>query len=107
ESGNHRLALFCQETGDKLEAELFVQGDDLEQMGKPARPEVLDEIARVTDGKVLSLDRIEDVKNWLVALPDPPPSIRRTSLWSHPFVMGLFVLLITIFWIGRKGVGVI
>ncbi|MEO1618368.1 MAG: hypothetical protein AAFV88_21125 [Planctomycetota bacterium] len=107
EPGEHQLTLFCKETGDSLETKLYIQGDVLEQVGKPARPEVLEEIARVTRGQVLALDRIEDVKNWLAALPDPPPSVRRTSLWSHPLMIGIFVGLITLFWIGRKGVGVI
>ncbi|MEM6470774.1 MAG: hypothetical protein AAF802_14540 [Planctomycetota bacterium] len=107
EPGEHSLTLFCKETGDSLETKLYIQGESLEQIGKPARPEVLEEIARVTRGQVLSLDRVDDVTNWLAALPDPPPSVRRTALWSHPLVMGLFVVLITVFWIGRKGVGVI
>ncbi|MEM0925824.1 MAG: hypothetical protein AAGJ83_07290, partial [Planctomycetota bacterium] len=107
EAGEYELTLFCKETGDSLDAKIYIQGESLEKIGKPARPEVLEEIARLTRGQVLGVDRIDDVKNWLAALPDPPPSVRRTSLWSHPLVMAIFVTMITIFWIGRKGVGVI
>ena len=105
--GNHQLTLFCKETDDTLETLLHVQGVPLEQVGKPARPEVLEEIARVTRGRVLSIDGIEEVQQWLSALPDPPPSVRRIPLWTHPMVVGLLVLLLTLFWIGRKGVGLI
>lgn len=105
--GQHQLSLFCKETGDSLETTLFVQGIALEQIGKPARPEVLEEIARVTRGQVLAIDRIDEVKQWLAAMPDPPPAVRRISLWSHPAMVGLLVLLMTLFWIGRKGVGLI
>jgi hypothetical protein len=107
EPGEHQLRLFCKETGDTLETTLFVQGVALEQVGKPARPEVLEEIARVTRGQVLSVDRINEVKQWLSAMPDPPPSVRRISLWSHPAMVGFLVALMTLFWIGRKGVGLI
>lgn len=105
--GLHRLNLFCEETGDSLETTLFVQGIALEQVGKPARPEVLEEIARVTRGQVLNVDRVNDVKQWLASMPDPAPAVRRISLWSHPLMVGILVALMTLFWIGRKGAGLI
>ncbi len=107
EHGMHELTLFCKQTGDTLQTKLLIQGASLEQIGKPARPEVLEEIARVTRGQVLPVDRLDDVVQWLAAMPDPPPSVRRIALWSHPFVVGLFVVLLTLFWIARKGVGLI
>jgi len=107
EPGEHRLKLFCKQTNDSLESTVFVRGVALEQVGKPARPEVLEEIARVTRGQVLSPDRVEDVVQWLARLPDPLPEVRRVALWSHPAVAGFFVLLLTMFWVGRKGVGLI
>ncbi|TWT56052.1 hypothetical protein [Allorhodopirellula solitaria] len=107
EHGMHELTLFCKETGDTLQTKLLIQGTSREQIGKPARPEVLEEIARVTRGQILTVDRVEDVVQWLAAMPDPPPSVRRVALWSHPVVVGLFVALLALFWIARKGVGLI
>lgn len=107
EPGTHQLTMFCKQTGESLETSVFVQGASLEQVGKPARPEVLEEIARVTRGQVLAIDRMGDVMQWLSAMPDPPPSIRRIALWSHPIVVGCFVALLALFWIARKGVGLI
>ena len=107
EPGEHRLTLFCKETQASLETSIFVQGVALEQIGKPARPEVLEEIARVTRGQVLTVDRVEEVVQWLAAMPDPPPSVHRIPVWSHPVMLGLFLTLLTLFWIGRKGVGLI
>jgi len=107
EPGEHRLKLFCKQTNESLETVVFVQGVALEQIGKPARPEVLEEIARVTRGQVLALDRVDDVVQWLSLMPDPPPAIRRLALWSHPAVAGFFILLLAMFWVGRKGVGLI
>lgn len=107
EPGKHQLTLFCKQTGASLEASLFVQGAVLEQMGKPARPEVLEEISRVTRGRVLAIDKLDEVVQSLAALPDPPPSIRRVQLWSHPAVAGFIVALLGTFWVGRKMIGLI
>ena len=101
------MSLFCEQTGDSLATTLFVQGVALEQVGKPARPEVLEEIARVTRGQVLTVDRLDEVQQWLASMPDPPPSVRRISLWSHPLMVAVLVSLMTLFWIGRKGAGLI
>lgn len=107
EPGEHQVTLFCQQTGATLEATVFVQGAPLEQVGKPARPEVLEEIARVTRGRVVTLDKLEEVVHSLAALPAPPPSVRRVQLWSHPAVAGLIIALLGMFWVGRKVVGLV
>jgi hypothetical protein len=107
EAGTHQIVLACKQTGATLKARFFVQGEAVERSGRPARPEVLEEIARVTRGSVITPDRIDEVVNSLAALPDPPPSVRRSQLWSHPVVAGLFVLLLGVFWAGRKAVGLI
>lgn len=107
EPGPHSMTLFCKETGATLESTLFVQGALLERLGKPARPEVLEEIARVSRGEVIAADKLEQVVQTLSALPDPPPVIRRVQLWSHPFAAGLWLVLVTVFWVGRKVAGLI
>jgi hypothetical protein len=107
ESGRHQVKMFCKETGATLDATFYVQGVAAEQVGKPARPEVLEELARVTQGKVVEPNKLDDVVNALAALPDPPPSIRRVPLWSHPAVAAALVMLLGAFWVGRKAVGLI
>jgi hypothetical protein len=107
EAGNHALTLFCQQTGESLSANLFVQGTDLERVGKPARPEVLEEIARLTRGRELRIDKLDEIVQSLATLPTPPPMVRRVQLWSHPLVAGLMIGLLGMFWIGRKIVGLI
>jgi hypothetical protein len=107
EPGKHQVVLACKETGATLEASFFVQGRATERVGRPARPEVLEEIARVTRGKVIDSGRLDDVVASLASLPDPPPSVRRVQLWSHPVVAGLLVVLLGVFWIGRKAIGLI
>jgi hypothetical protein len=107
EPGKHEVTLFCKQTGAKLDASIFVQGVSAERIGRPARPEVLEEIARVTHGKMLAPGKIDELVKSLANLPDPPPSVRRVQLWSHPVFAGLVVVLLGVFWVSRKVVGLI
>lgn len=105
EPGQHRISLACKQTSGSLDASFFVQGDILEQPGKPARPEVLEEIARVTQGQAVSASQLPQLLQSLADLPLPPPSIRRLQLWSHPLSASLLILLLGGFWIWRKATG--
>ncbi len=107
EPGRHEVNLYCQQTDATLETSFFVQGTRLEQVGKPSRPEVLEEIARVTGGRVLDAADVDQVLRSLDALPEPPLAVRRVALWSHPATVGAMVLLLGLFWIGRKAGGLI
>ena len=106
EPGAHELVLACKETGDTLEASVFVQGSAEEGIGKAARPEVLAEIAQVTRGKVVRPDEIAGLVEALAALPDPPPSVRRHE-WVAPELEAALVTLLGLFWIGRKRQGLV
>jgi len=107
EPGKHQINLTCQETGAKLDASFFVQGEVAERAGKPARPEVLEELARVTEGKVVAADQLQQVLQSLANLPEPPPLVRRLPLWSHPLPAVAIVVLLGLFWSLRKLVGLI
>lgn len=107
EAGRHSLTLSCQQTSASLETNIFVQGTEIERIGRAARPEVLAEIARVTHGEMTEPARLEKVLTSLAALPEPPPDIRRLQLWSHPLTIALMVTLLGVFWIARKAIGLI
>src|SRR5205085_10302614 len=99
EPGRHEVTLACKQTGATLETSIFVHGDVAERVGRPARPEVLEEIARVTHGKMLAPGKIDQLLQALAGLPDPPPSVRRVQLWSHPVLAGVVIVLLAAFWI--------
>ena len=107
EPGTHKVTLFCKQTGATLETTFFVQGVAAERVGKPARPEVMEELARVTRGKVVAPVKIDEIVRLLADLPDPPPSVRRVQLWSNPWLAGGLVTFMGIFWIGRKMSGLV
>jgi hypothetical protein len=107
EPGKHKVVLACQQTGATLETSIFVQGGIEERVGRPARPEVLEEISRVTRGKMLAPGKFDQLLQSLANLPDPPQSVRRVQLWSHPVLAGIVIFLLAVFWVGRKVVGLI
>jgi hypothetical protein len=107
EPGKHLVTLTCQQTGATLETSIFVQGEAVERIGRPARPEVLEEIARVTHGKMLAPTKHDQLLQLLANLPEPAPSVRRVQLWSHPALAGIVVTLLGVFWVARKIVGMI
>ena len=107
EPGTHQVTLFCKETNATLETSFFVQGAAAERVGRPARPDVMEEIARVTRGRVIAPDKLDDVVQSLAELPEPPPAVRRVQLWSHPAFAGSLVFLLGVFWVGRKAIGLI
>ena len=107
EAGSHQVTLRCKENGAELEAKLFVQGATLERVGKPARPEVLEELARVSKGKVLQNVEVDEIVKAVSELPTPTPKIRRVQLWSHPLVAATLITMLGIFWVMRKMAGMI
>lgn len=107
EAGPHQVLLRCQENASELSTTILVQGKEVEQIGRPVRQDVMEEIARVSRGKLISGNQISELRQALKAIPDPPATVRRLALWSHPIVAGLLTLLLAVFWIGRKLVGVI
>jgi hypothetical protein len=107
EPGRYELTLSCKQTGATLDASIYVQGGEIERIGRAARPEVLAEIARVTRGQSIEPARLEQVLQSLAALPDPPPDVRRLQLWSHPATIAVMVTLLGVFWVSRKVIGLI
>ena len=107
EGGQYKLVTNCRENGATLETTLSVQAVTIEKIGRPARYDVLDEIAKISRGRRVSLAGIPKLVNEIAELPEPEPAMKRFRLWSHPLWGGLIVGLLGIFWIGRKISGTI
>ena len=107
EPGNYRLVASSSETGASVQTDLSVQGLNREQQGRLARFDVLDEIAKITDGKLVPVSEVPSLLEYLAALPEPAPTIHRTRLWAHPIWAGILVLLLGAFWVARKMAGTV
>ena len=107
EFGNYHLVASSTETGASIQTDLSVQGLNREQQGRLARFEVLDEIAKITDGKLVPVSEVRSLLDYLAALPEPEPTVHRTRIWAHPLWAGLLILLLGLFWIARKMTGAV
>lgn len=105
EPGVHNIQLQCRENDSDLSATLFVQGNQREQLGKPMRRDVLEELSRVTRGQVIDADQLGLLGQAIGAMSDPPQIVQRVSLWSHPGLAALLITCLAAFWIGRKAMG--
>jgi len=85
-----------------VETKILAQGVELEKTGQPARPEVLAEMARIARGRIVPPESFADLVREIRALPEPRPLENRISLWSHWLTVASLVLLLAIFWTGRK-----
>jgi hypothetical protein len=105
--GQYQLRLVARETQATLDTTLSVQNIRRERIGQPARFDVLQEIATITGGQMLPTGDLRNLTDTLAALPEPEASVRRLRLWCHPAWAGILVLLLGLFWTGRKLTGVI
>ncbi len=85
-----------------VETTIIAQGVDLEKTGQPARPEVLEEMAKVSKGRVIQPNQLADLVKEITALPEPRPLENRIPLWTDWRVITGFISLLAIFWTGRK-----
>ncbi len=85
-----------------VETKLLAQGVELEKVGQPARPEVLEEMVRITRGRLIRAADLAQLADEIRALPAPRPIENRIPLWSNWIVAGFLVLLLAAFWTARK-----
>ncbi|MCA9024112.1 MAG: hypothetical protein KDA86_02745 [Planctomycetaceae bacterium] len=107
DAGEYKLTLSSRESDATLETTLAVRNIRRERIGQPARIDVLNEIAAITGGQVLQVTELSQLTERLAALPEPQASIRRLRLWCHPVWAGFLIVLLGLFWTGRKLTGVI
>ena len=105
EGGVYRMVTTCTETGARLESELEIRGTEREKVGLPARHAVLKEIARTTGGEMADADAIDELVQTIVDLPEREPDVLEHPLWSDPIWGALIIVLLAVFWTGRKFAG--
>ncbi|HJT32238.1 MAG TPA: hypothetical protein VJ783_09365 [Pirellulales bacterium] len=107
EPGEHLVALRGRRSAASLDTSFSVQGGAIERVGHPPRIDVLEEIARVTQGKLVQVGELDTVLRTIASLPEPAPDVRRLQLWSSPWMAGCLVTLLGVFWVCRKAAGLI
>ncbi|MCO8120154.1 hypothetical protein NHH03_00270 [Stieleria sp. TO1_6] len=107
ESGEYTLTLVHPSEQSTIDARLVVQGRGREQVGGPARLDVMREIARVGHGQIYGATEIASLVQRLNQLPPPDSDLRRIQWWNHPAVLLAMLGGLALFWMGRKWAGAI
>ncbi|MDB6027182.1 MAG: putative rane protein [Verrucomicrobiales bacterium] len=107
EGGKYKVQLTSQKTGHSLETDIIVTQPVREKVGQPINAQILQEVANITHGANDSYDQLEEVIKKISLLPEPKPIEKRIRLWSDPWWGGLILLLLTVYWAGRKFAGMV
>ena len=86
---------------------LEVAGERLEVVGRPARSAPLGGVAKVTKGKFVATDGLDDVIDAVAAMPKALDVVKRFPLWSRWWWAAIMLALLALNWILRKTYGLI
>jgi len=89
-------------TAKEVSTSIIALGQELEKVGKPSNPALLKEMARITKGEMISPDQLNKITNLIDALPIKKPLETRYPLWAHIALLIALIILLALFWMGRK-----
>ncbi len=87
---------------EKVSTSIIAQGDKIEKVGKPVNADLLEEMARITKGSLITPDTLNNLSNIIDNLPAKTPLETRYPLWAHLALLISLIVLMALFWIGRK-----
>ncbi|GIT77648.1 MAG: hypothetical protein Ct9H300mP32_0300 [Verrucomicrobiota bacterium] len=97
----------CPEHDRELKTKLTVSLTSAKNWAAPGNRPVLAEIASITGGESVNTDGLHELIKRISVLPEPRPAQIRTRLWSNPWWGGAILLLLLVYWTGRKLVGLV
>ncbi|MDG1071829.1 MAG: hypothetical protein P8P32_09470 [Akkermansiaceae bacterium] len=95
-------AFIAGDDSASIETKIISQTDDIEKTGLPARFEVLEEMTKVSRGRLVTAAQLEELVKEINALPEPQPLVNSIKLWAHWLAPTILVILLSLFWMGRK-----
>ena len=107
EAGRYKVVLDAPKQNRKLDTELVVQQRTLEEIGKPINRSVLAEISAISGGGSALLSGLEQIVQQISVAPEPRELEKRIRIWSSPWWGGLILVLLSIYWAGRKAAGML
>ena len=91
-----------EEPAAGIEAKIISQTDAIEKTGRPARFEVLQEMSKISRGRMVTAEKIDELVKEINALPEPQPLVTSIKLWAHWLAPVILITLLSLFWVGRK-----
>lgn len=102
EGGKYEVEVKCETAGRRLKTQLVTTVPTLEKIGRPAKLDVMREIAALTAGRSGGPGDLAQMVSGLSLLPERKPEEQRFRLWCEPWWCGLLLGLFTTYWVGRK-----
>ena len=91
-----------EEPAASIGAKIISQTDAIEKTGRPARFEVLQEMSKISRGRMVTAEKIDELVKEINALPEPQPLVTSIKLWAHWLAPVILITLLSLFWVGRK-----
>ena len=107
EGGPFEIAIDAPDQDRELKTKLTVSLPKREKLGRPVNRPILGEIATITGGVSAGTDHLDEIIKKISVLPEPRPAEIRTRLWSNPWWGGAILLLLVVYWTGRKLAGLV
>lgn len=107
EAGAYKFRLTADRIKEPFETTVIVSAEKREKVGKPANAAILREISELTGGKCVNTETFASIIDQIAFLPEPKPYEIRIKLWANPYWAGFIILMLGIYWTGRKMAGMI
>ncbi|MCX7872366.1 MAG: VWA domain-containing protein [Verrucomicrobiae bacterium] len=107
EPGTYKFRLGADRLKEPFETTVIVSSEKREKIGNPANTAILREISELTGGKCVSIDNFTSIVDQIAILPEPKPYEIRIKLWANPYWAGFIILMLGVYWTGRKLAGMI
>jgi hypothetical protein len=101
------VSILHSESATPFETSFTVRGNAAERIGLPARPKVLQELSKLTQGTSIALHELETLQSTLGQTPVQPMVQQRWLGWAHPATLFLLAGMMSVFWYLRKRVGLL
>jgi hypothetical protein len=107
EPGRYKLVLEAPKQNRKLETELLVQQRTLEEIGRPINRGILAEISALSGGSAALMNALDQIVQQISVAPEPKDLEKRIRIWSSPWWGALILIMLSLYWIGRKAAGML
>ncbi len=93
------------DAGRKLKTQIDVTVPALEKVGLPAKLDIMREIAALTGGRFAAPADLPQIVSGISLLPERKPEETRFRLWCDPKWCAALLVLLAVYWAGRKAAG--
>ncbi|MDC0143702.1 hypothetical protein OAK45_04120 [Verrucomicrobia bacterium] len=107
QGGTYSLELYNPSGSQKLNAEIIVDKPTLEKIGQPANAKVFSEISQRTGGQSGGIADLQKLISQISVVAENEEKTHIYPLWSKPWWGGIMLLLLVVYWVSRKVLGMI